>query len=60
MRLAEFVLASEAEHWWDQQSRGLEAPNEAITWELFRARVLGKYFPEDVRREKELAFLKLE
>ncbi|KAK7281768.1 hypothetical protein RIF29_10027 [Crotalaria pallida] len=60
VRLAEFVLASEAEHWWEQQSRGLEVANEAITWDLFQTRFLGKYFPEDVRREKELAFLKLE
>ena len=59
MRLVEYVLMGEAEHWWDQQRRGLEAANELISWDLFKTRFLGKYFPENVRREKEVAFLEL-
>ena len=52
VRLVEYVLMSEAEHWWEHQRRSLEAENEVITWDLFKVRFLDKYFPEDVRREK--------
>ncbi|MDV3201157.1 MAG: hypothetical protein Q8877_03100, partial [Sweet potato little leaf phytoplasma] len=53
------MLTGEAEHWWDHQRRGYEMVNQEVTWELFKTRFLGKYFPENVRREKEIAFLRL-
>ncbi|MDV3201231.1 MAG: hypothetical protein Q8877_03540, partial [Sweet potato little leaf phytoplasma] len=36
VRLAEYMLAGEAEHWWDQQRRGYDIVDQEITWELFR------------------------
>ncbi|MDV3201185.1 MAG: hypothetical protein Q8877_03260 [Sweet potato little leaf phytoplasma] len=43
VRFSEYMLTGEAEHWWDQVRKGMEATDQAVTWEIFRARFLGKY-----------------
>ena len=49
-----YNLVEEAEDWWDGQRCRLEADRVEITWDLFRERFLGKYFPENVRERKEV------
>ncbi|XP_050908031.1 uncharacterized protein LOC127121615 [Lathyrus oleraceus] len=39
--------------------RGLEAVGNEITWAVFRAYFLEKYFSEDVRSKKEIEFLEM-
>ncbi|XP_027348099.1 uncharacterized protein LOC113859556 [Abrus precatorius] len=56
---ATFMLAGEAEHWWRIARQQLVTDGTAIDWPTFRRRFLEKYFPEDLRRRKELEFLNL-
>jgi len=37
----------------------LEDEGRQITWEVFKQKFLEKYFPEDLRRRKEVEFLNL-
>jgi len=37
----------------------LEDEGKQITWEVFKQKFLEKYFPEDIRRRKEVEFLNL-
>ncbi|XP_058757900.1 uncharacterized protein LOC131631138 [Vicia villosa] len=53
------MLDGEAEDWWDNSRQRLEAAGSAITWTVFRAEFLERYFPEDVRGKKEIEFLEL-
>ncbi|XP_027922885.1 uncharacterized protein LOC114180793 [Vigna unguiculata] len=54
-----FMLIGEAEYWWDGTRRLLEGGRIIITWDVFRTRFLEKYFPNDVRRAKEIEFMQL-
>ena len=56
---AVFMLIGEAEYWWDGTRRLLEGGRIIITWDVFRTRFLEKYFPNDVRRAKEIEFMQL-
>ncbi|XP_027364503.1 uncharacterized protein LOC113871606 [Abrus precatorius] len=56
---ATFMLVGEAEHWWRIARQQLVTDGTAIDWPTFRCRFLEKYFPEDLRRRKELEFLNL-
>nr|KYP62010.1 hypothetical protein KK1_016525 [Cajanus cajan] len=56
---AVFMLVGEAEYWWDSTRRLLEGGGIIITWEVFRAKFFEKYFPNDVRRAKEIEFMQL-
>ena len=53
------MLAVEADDWWLETCRKLEAAGENVTWAVFRRKFLRKYFPEDVRGKKEIEFLEL-
>jgi hypothetical protein len=53
------MLEGEAEVWWDNSRQRLEAAGTGITWAVFRAEFLEKYFPEDIRSAKEIEFLEL-
>ncbi|XP_058764838.1 uncharacterized protein LOC131638302 [Vicia villosa] len=53
------MLAVEADDWWLETRRRLEANGEEISWIGFRMEFLRKYFPEDVRGKKEIEFLEL-
>ena len=53
------MLVGEAEYWWDGTRRLLEGGRIIITWDVFRTKFLEKYFPNDVRRAKEIEFMQL-
>jgi len=54
-----FMLVEEAENWWRFTKQQLEYEGRQITWEIFKQNFLEKYFPEDLRRRKEVEFLNL-
>nr|KYP51943.1 hypothetical protein KK1_026153 [Cajanus cajan]KYP55778.1 hypothetical protein KK1_002003 [Cajanus cajan] len=56
---AVFMLVGEAEYWWDSTRRLLEGGRIIITGEVFRAKLFEKYFPNDVRKAKEIEFIQL-
>ncbi|XP_050877790.1 uncharacterized protein LOC127081589 [Lathyrus oleraceus] len=45
--------------WWDNARPRLEVVGAEITWTMFRAAFLEKYFPTDVCSKKEIEFLKM-
>ena len=53
------ILIGEAEYWWDNTKKLLENGGININWEMFKTKFLEKYFPNDVRRAKEIEFMKL-
>src|SRR4051812_46951737 len=53
------MLAVEADDWWLETRRRLEANGEEISWIVFRMEFLRKYFPEDVCGKKKIEFLEL-
>ena len=56
---ATYTLRGDAEHWWEGNRSRLEAEGIEITWALFQELFLEKYFPDDVREQKEMEFLSL-
>ena len=54
-----YTLVEEAEYWWDDTRQCLEAKGQAMTWETFKRVFLDKYFPKDVKNNKEMEFLEL-
>ena len=54
-----YAISEDAECWWDDICKKFEVESTAITWGLFQERFLEKYFPEDVRKKKEMEFLAL-
>jgi hypothetical protein len=59
VRLATHMLAVEAEFWWANSKRRLEAGVVVMSWERFKEEFSKKYFPTDLRNKKEMEFLKL-
>nr|KYP59642.1 hypothetical protein KK1_015078 [Cajanus cajan] len=56
---AVFMLVRETEYWWDSTRRLLEGGGIIITWEVFRDKFFENYFPNDVKRVKEIKFMQL-
>ena len=56
---AMFMLAGEAEHWWNFTKPALPAVEGVIAWDTFRAKFLNNYFPRDLRKQKAREFLDL-
>ncbi|KAF1898408.1 hypothetical protein Lal_00042100 [Lupinus albus] len=57
---ATYMLVTEAENWWEFTRRQVEAEGQLISWGTFKEKFLHKYFPTDLKRKKEMEFLKLE
>ncbi|KAF1885864.1 hypothetical protein Lal_00042738 [Lupinus albus] len=57
---ATYMLGTEAENWWEFTRRQMETEGQLISWTTFKAKFLHKYFPADLKRQKEMEFLKLE
>lgn len=53
------MFSEEAKDWWDNTRQRLECDGTEVTWTVFRARFLEKYFPEDVHSKKEIEVLSL-
>lgn len=53
------VLSKEAKYLWDNVCQRLEVVGTKITWVVFRAYFLEKYFPEDVCSKKLIESLEL-
>ncbi|XP_050920261.1 uncharacterized protein LOC127137897 [Lathyrus oleraceus] len=53
------MLSEEAEYWWDNARHRFRASGTMVTWVVFGATFLEKYFPVDVRNKKEIEFLNL-
>jgi len=59
VRFGTHMLAEEADDWWVSTRPLLENGAEGVTWVVFRREFLCRYFPDDVRRKKEIEFLEL-
>ncbi|KAF1891344.1 hypothetical protein Lal_00016975 [Lupinus albus] len=57
---ASYILVKEAETWWEFTRQQMETEGRVITWISFKEKFLQKYFPADLKRKKEIEFLKLE
>ncbi|KAF1863173.1 hypothetical protein Lal_00012483 [Lupinus albus] len=57
---ATYMLVKEPENWREMTRRQMEIEGQIITWEAFKSKFLQKYFPADLKREKEREFLQLE
>ncbi|MCI59058.1 hypothetical protein A2U01_0080313, partial [Trifolium medium] len=55
--LGTYVLREEANQWWKNAKLRLGAGGIVITWEMFRAEFLRKYFPADIRNKKVVEFM---
>ncbi|XP_014523078.1 uncharacterized protein LOC106779479 [Vigna radiata var. radiata] len=55
----EYQLIGEASHWWSALRMMLEDERVPITWDLFKEKFYGEYFPDNVRFAKEVEFLQL-
>ncbi|XP_058775662.1 uncharacterized protein LOC131649934 [Vicia villosa] len=54
-----YMLEEEVEEWWNNARQRMEILGTEITWTVFRASFMQKYFPEYVHRKKEIEFLEL-
>lgn len=54
-----YKIKGEAKYWWRGTKHILESQGQQITWQTFQGAFLDKYFPLNVRREKEVEFLQL-
>jgi len=59
VRLTTHMLVEEAEFWWANAKRRLEAGGDMVSWERFKNEFLKKYFPADLRNKIEVEFLQL-
>ncbi|KAF1883353.1 hypothetical protein Lal_00042235 [Lupinus albus] len=57
---ASYMMAKEAENWWEMTRRQMEDEGTVVTWDAFKGKFFQKYFPADLRRKKEMEFLRLE
>ncbi|KAF1888922.1 hypothetical protein Lal_00036635 [Lupinus albus] len=55
---ATYMLGTEAENWWEFTRRQMETEGQLISWSTFKAKFLHKYFPVDLKRQKEMEFLR--
>ncbi|XP_050896680.1 uncharacterized protein LOC127103468 [Lathyrus oleraceus] len=53
------MLSEEAKHWWDNARQRLEVVGAEITWDVFKVKLLEKYFSEYVCSKNEIEFLEL-
>ncbi|KAK7260618.1 hypothetical protein RIF29_26821 [Crotalaria pallida] len=56
---ATYMLEDEAESWWNHTMQFLQYEGRDVSWGVFMEKFLQKYFPEDLRRKKEVEFLQL-
>ncbi|XP_022855142.1 uncharacterized protein LOC111376413 [Olea europaea var. sylvestris] len=57
---AKFMLTSDAGHWWDSETRTKTVEQLCnLTWGQFKESLMGKYFPQPLRDQKEVEFLQL-
>jgi len=59
VRFGTHMLDEEADYWWVSTRPLLENGVEGVTWAVFRREFLSRYFPEDVRRKKEIEYPEL-
>ena len=59
VRFDTHMLAEEVDDWWVSTQPILQNEGAVITWAVFRREFLRRYFPEDVRGNKEIEFLEL-
>lgn len=55
----EYLLTSEASHWWSNMRMLLEGSGTPITWDLFKKNFYTDYFSDIVRFPKEIELLQL-
>ncbi|XP_022636000.1 uncharacterized protein LOC111241602 [Vigna radiata var. radiata] len=55
----EYQLTGEACHWWSAMKALLEDQRIPVTWDLFKEKFYGEFFPDSVRFAKEVEFLQL-
>ena len=53
------MLKGDAGHWWEMTNRAHNVSNSLITWFKFKELFNQKYFPKELRNEKEFEFLRL-
>lgn len=53
------MLTEKAEYWWDNARQRFQAASVVVTWAVFRAAFMEKYFPAEVCNKKEIEFLNL-
>lgn len=53
------MLSEEAEDWWDNARQRLKVTSTRVSWAVFKAQFLEKWFPKDVCSNKEIEFLEL-
>ena len=56
---ATFILKGEAKNWWKNTKERMVHQGTPLTWENFKEAFLDKYFPHNVRNQKEAEFLQL-
>ncbi|XP_022874170.1 uncharacterized protein LOC111392996 [Olea europaea var. sylvestris] len=57
---AKFMLTNDAGHWWDSETCTKIAEQLCnLTWDQFKESLIGKYFPQPLRDQKEVEFLQL-
>jgi len=54
-----YLLLGDAEYWWKNAKSMSENAQEEITWEVFQAKFLERYFPQSARTKLDDDFLKL-
>ena len=60
VELATYRLRGEAAQWWKRYRDHMEATGGNVTWEGFKTLFLNKYFPSNVKDQKEIEFLTLQ
>ncbi|XP_020219782.1 uncharacterized protein LOC109802798 [Cajanus cajan] len=59
VRLATFMLTADAHFWWEGALQRMIDGGVQLNWDNFKRVFLEKYFPDDVRSQKEVEFLEL-
>ena len=60
VELASYRLRGEASQWWKRHREHMEATGGHKTWDGFKTLFLNKYFPSNVKDQKEIEFLTLQ
>ncbi|XP_022868383.1 uncharacterized protein LOC111387969 [Olea europaea var. sylvestris] len=57
---AKFMLTDDAGHWWESETRTRTTEQQRnLTWNQFKESLMGKYFPQSLKDQKEVEFLQL-